>query len=244
MFRKISQSEKRTPQELKQHYEIEKELATRLKRASPSERRRAYGAVYDELLKRVPHHPQLTLGINPKRVQNKVTRQLRLLNGFLRPDTVFLEVGAGDCRLAIEIARRVKKVYTVDVTSNLTKRSILPKNFELIISDGVSIPIPSESISLAYSYQLMEHLHPDDAVEQLRNIYAALAPGGTYICITPNRIVGPHDISKYFAEIRTGFHLKEYTSTELVDLFRDAGFSKASAYVGGRRILRWIPIGP
>jgi hypothetical protein len=31
----------------------------------------------------------------------------------------------------------------------------------------------------------MEHLHPEDAFEQLRNIIRALAPGGRYVCITP-----------------------------------------------------------
>lgn len=232
----------RSPQDRQQHYEIEKELATRLKRASPEERRQRYGTLYDELLERVPYHPQLTLVDSPKQAQKKVARQLRILDKYLRPETVFLEVGAGDCRLAIEVARRVRKVYAVDVSRHLTDQSIFPNNFELIISDGVSIPVPAEHVSIAYSYQLMEHLHPDDAAEQLRNIYKALAPGGAYICITPNRLMGPHDISKYFDETATGFHLREYTSAELANLFRNIGFSKTNACVGGRRILRWIPI--
>ena len=47
----------RSRQDRQQHYEIEKELATRLKRASPEERRQRYGTLYDELLERVPYHP-------------------------------------------------------------------------------------------------------------------------------------------------------------------------------------------
>ena len=74
----------------------------------------------------------------------------------------------------------------------------------------------------------MEHLHPDDAVDQLKNIYNALVNGGKYICITPNRLTGPHDISKYFDNVATGFHLKEYTVTELSGLFREVGFSDCS----------------
>jgi hypothetical protein len=35
-------------------------------------------------------------------------------------------------------------------------------------------------------------------------------------------------ISRYFDEVATGFHLKEYTVTELYKLFRTVGFSKVS----------------
>jgi len=80
----------------------------------------------------------------------------------------------------------------------------------------------------------MEHLHPDDAHEQLHNILDVLKPGGVYICITPNRITGPHDISRGFDEEATGFHLKEYTTSELTALFRQVGFSKIRPHVGAR----------
>jgi predicted SAM-dependent methyltransferase len=110
-----------------------------------------------------------------------------------------------------------------------------------VLSDGVSVPVPPGSVNVAYSYQLMEHLHPEDAFEQLENIYAALAPGGLYICITPNRLSGPHDISYYFDNEATGFHLKEYTTWELSRLFKRAGFSQTSAYVGFRDKRAGVP---
>jgi hypothetical protein len=77
----------------------------------------------------------------------------------------------------------------------------------------------------------MEHLHPDDAFVQLKNIYNTLIPGGVYICITPNRLRGPSDISKYFDEVATGFHLKEYTTLELSSLFSNVGFSRVRVYI-------------
>jgi hypothetical protein len=64
---------------------------------------------------------------------------------------------------------------------------------------------------VAYSYQLMEHLHPGDALEQLVNIYQALKRDSVYCCVTPNRISGPHDISVYFDTVAQGLHLKEYS---------------------------------
>ena len=82
----------------------------------------------------------------------------------------------------------------------------------------------TNTINVVYSHQVIEHLHPDDAVTHLQEVYRVLSPGGAYICATPNRLNGPHDISKYFDREATGFHLKEYTTTELYGLFRQEGF--------------------
>lgn len=91
--------------------------------------------------------------------------------------------------------------------------------------------MPSGSVDVAYSNQLMEHLHPDDALEQLANIHRALKPGSVYYCVTPSRISGPHDISVYFDTVAQGLHLKEYSYRGLTDLFRQAGFRRVAYYV-------------
>jgi SAM-dependent methyltransferase len=88
----------------------------------------------------------------------------------------------------------------------------------------------------------MEHLHVDDVADQLRNILAALAPGGIYICVTPNRLNGPHDVSRYFDKVATGFHLKEYSTGELDKLFREVGFSKTTAHAEIRGAGFAIPV--
>ena len=49
----------RTQEQLRQHFEIERELAAKLKNASAAERKSLYNEVYDELFRRVPDHPQL-----------------------------------------------------------------------------------------------------------------------------------------------------------------------------------------
>ena len=87
----------------------------------------------------------------------------------------------------------------------------------------------------------MEHLHPDDAVAQLDGIARALRPGGVYLCVTPNRISGPHDISYYFDDVATGFHLKEYTFAELRALMRAAGFARVTPYLGAGRLHLFYP---
>ena len=239
---KIPITENRTLKQLREHYEIEKKLANRLRNATQAERKYLYNSLYDELFRRVPHHPQLTRKVSSKISDKKLAQRMRFLNGFLSPDAIFLEIGAGDCRLAFEIAKRVKKIYAIDTSKEIVVNESCPKNFELIIFDGVSIPVPESSISIAYSDQLMEHLHAEDAFEQLGNVYKALKKTGIYISITPNRLSGPHDISKYFDPVATGFHLKEYTNIELMKLFRKVGFSKVAPYMDGRLVPNLAPL--
>ncbi len=234
MAQRLVKGENRTIEQLREHYIIEKELATKLRNASQQERRYLYSSLYDEMYKRVPLHPQLTRKSSRQETELAVSSQMKFIKPFLDRDITFLEVGPGDCALSFEVAKFVKQIYTVDVSDEITKSAAQPQNFQLILSDGSSVPLPANSINVAYSNQLMEHLHPDDAFEQLENIYHTLMPGGVYICITPNRLNGPHDISRYFDEVATGFHLKEYTISELSSLFKKVGFSRLSVYIGAK----------
>jgi SAM-dependent methyltransferase len=226
----------RTEEELRQHYQVEVELAATLRKARKEERRALYSSVYDELFQRVPSHPQLRRKATVEDSARRVRAQMKCLDPFLRPDAVFMEVGPGDCKLAAAVAGRVQKVYAVDVSCQITERDQLPPNVELVLSDGVSVPVVPETIHIAYSNQLLEHLHPEDALEQLGNIHAALVPGGVYLCITPNRLSGPHDISRYFASVAEGLHSKEYTNYEVLRLFGKAGFSRVDLYPRGRAL--------
>jgi SAM-dependent methyltransferase len=241
---KLPKYDQRTPEQVREHYEIEKELAARLRHSTQEERRTLYTSLYDEMYSKIAPTPKMLRKSDAKAAAWVAAQRMELLSPFLKPDSIFLEVGPGDCSLAIEAAKSVRKVYAVDVSNEITNGLSFPQNFELIISDGCSIPVPENSVDTVYSHQLMEHLHPDDAFEQLQNIYKALKPRGVYICITPNRLSGPHDVSKYFDEVATGFHLKEYVVTELYELFRQVGFSKVSLYKSQKRIRIVIPLVP
>jgi 2-polyprenyl-3-methyl-5-hydroxy-6-metoxy-1,4-benzoquinol methylase len=109
-------TERRSPALLRQHYEVEKELADRLRHATREQRRSLYGQVYDELYQRVPQHPQLTRKVSPELSRAGLVPQLRLLRRYLRPETVLLEIGPGDCALSITLAEQVRQVYGLDVS--------------------------------------------------------------------------------------------------------------------------------
>lgn len=203
-----------------------------------------YTTVYNELYRRVPHHPQLTRKVESELRALHVAAQMLVLKRFLTPQTTFLEIGPGDCSLALEVARITKRVYAVDVSDEIAVTHGLPKNVEVIISDGCTIPVPAGIVDLAYSNQLIEHLHPDDAKEQLHSIYRALANGGVYLCVTPNGLNGPHDISGHFDDTPTGFHLHEYTITELGRMFRAAGFKNLRKILSLKGFSFFLPVWP
>lgn len=231
----------RIAEQVQEHYQIEKQIARQLRESTAEQRKSLYTSAYDELLQKVTHHPCLTVDESAalKRISSEITN----LQPFLQKDFVFLEVGPGDCAVSCAAAEYVQKVYAIDVSKEVTKNLNAPTNFELILSDGSSIDVPPASVDVAYSNQLMEHLHPEDSLKQLQNIFRSLKPGGRYFCATPNRLSGPHDISRNFDPVATGLHLKEYTVTELDELFRATGFSKTSVYLrlGGVRI--FVPVG-
>lgn len=233
--------EKRSAERLKLHYMVERRLADRVRAAAtPEERRAVFATMYDELFRFVPDHPRL---LARKTAQQErvigIAWDMAQLKPFLRPGCTFLEIGAGDCALAARVAAEAAQVYAVDIADQTREK--LPQNVQLALSDGRSIPVPEGSVDVAFSDQLMEHLHPEDAMVQLANIHRALKPGGVYVCITPNRLYGPSDISAYFDDEARGFHLREYSVRELRQILQGAGFPRVQVFVGARGFFARCP---
>jgi SAM-dependent methyltransferase len=231
----------RSPDRLRAHYRVERRLADRLRRAPDAEaRRRIFATMYDDLFREVPDHPRLRARDEAAAERaREIDWDLAQLRPFLEPGCTFLEVGAGDCALSERVAEGAGKVYAVDISDQSARR--LPANVQTVISDGTSVPVPPGSVDVAFSDQLMEHLHPDDAITQLAGIHRALRPGGVYVCITPNRLYGPSDISAYFDDEAQGFHLREYSLREIVCILRVAGFGEVRTYVGARGVFIRVP---
>lgn len=210
--------------ELRRQYEFERAFAARLRGASPEERATLYCKAYDELHLAFPDHPLLKTKDEPAFRRYKAWSQMRILQPYLRPGMTFVELGAGDCCASFAAAEAGAEVYAVEVSAEITRGLDPPPNFHLAISNGTNIPLPDASVDLVYSSNLMEHLHPDDAKHQLREVHRVLRPGGTYVLLTPNRIHGPWDVSRYFADSAQGLHLREYSNGELLEELRAAGF--------------------
>ncbi len=226
----------RPVERLQAAYQVERGLRDRLMAAPREARGQLYTAVYKMLFASLPDHPQLSRP--PADKARRVASQLAFLAPYLDGQTTYLEVGCGDATLTFAVAAKIAAAYGLDVTPELIDTAGAPGNFRFVPTDGTTIPLPDSSIDLAYSNQLLEHLHPDDAATHLREVRRVLRPGGRYLCRTPSRVTGPHDVSCYFADEAHGLHLREYDSASIRTLFRDAGFTatKFLLVVRGRRI--------
>jgi hypothetical protein len=76
------------------------------------------------------------------------------------PRTVFMDVGATGCDLALEAASYVERVYAVDVSGQLLRSVLVPCNVRLVLCDGVRIPVPEASVDVAFSGGFIDRLRP------------------------------------------------------------------------------------
>ncbi|HEX8309753.1 MAG TPA: hypothetical protein VF614_00450, partial [Chthoniobacteraceae bacterium] len=106
----------RTLEQLRRHYEVEKELADRLRRSSREERRTIYATLYDELFTRVPEHPRLITRESEEAAERSTTARLAILDEVVQPEHTVVEIAPGDCRLSFALCARAAKVIGVDIS--------------------------------------------------------------------------------------------------------------------------------
>jgi SAM-dependent methyltransferase len=133
------------------------------------------------------------------------------LDARFTPDTVFMEIGAASCRLALRAAGYVERVYAIDVSGHFVQNVLVPVNLRLVLCDGVRIPVPEATVDLAWGGAFVDQLHPDDVEQHLASVHRTLAPGGEYLLRTRNPV-----------EMRRRLPM--------------AGFAEVRCYAGGTRI--------
>ena len=69
----------RTPERIRHHYEVEKELATRMRASTREGRTELFKTLYTELFERVEDHPRLTRRDTAEASRRNLEAQLRLL---------------------------------------------------------------------------------------------------------------------------------------------------------------------
>jgi SAM-dependent methyltransferase len=147
--------------------------------------------------------------------------EFSFLEKHFTPRTVCMDIGSSDCKLALRAAGYVERVYAIDVSGRFLHDVLVPCNVRLVLCDGVRIPVPEASIDVAWSGAFMDHLHPDDAREHLRNVRRSLAPQGEYLCRTHG---APEALRRRLL---------------------DAGFSSVRCYAGAARVpiamAAWMP---
>jgi len=232
---------------IRHHFEVERELAQRLRNSTRDERTKLFKTLYAELFQRVPDHPRLTRRESAASSARNVEAQLKLLRPLLAPDITLLEFAPGDCRLAYAAAKLVKRVIGVDISDQHATDDTCPANFSLEVYDGYRLAVPDASVDLVFSYQLLEHLHPDDVALHFESAWRILKPGGAYVFASPHRYSGPHDVSGHFSNYCECFHFQEWTYRQMFQLLKSHGFAPVYIFRFGKvqksLWFRWLTLG-
>lgn len=220
-------SDIRSPERIRRHFEVERELAARLRASTREERTALFKTLYGELFERVPDHPRLTRRETPESSRRNVENQLRLIRPSLQADSVLVEIAPGDCRLGHAAAALCGKVIGIDISDQRASADVSPGNFSLVVYDGYHLDLPDACADVVFSYQFLEHLHPDDIDPHFSLVHRILKPGGVYIFDSPHRFSGPHDISGSVGDTLQCFHFQEWTYREMRRLLQRHGFDRA-----------------
>src|SRR3990167_1277064 len=127
-------------------YNLERKLSDRLRQAGKNQRLNLYQEVYDEFFKSLPRHSMVLRKKDAATRTDRAKRHASLILPFLKNTDTFMEVGAGDCGLSFEISHYAKSVIAIDVSEEITKNPNRPDNFRLVLTEGVSINVPLETV--------------------------------------------------------------------------------------------------
>lgn len=95
--------EARPLERLREEYDFECKLHNLLMSGNRQERRHLYTEVYDELLKAFPDNGMLARKSNKSLCERQICNAMKILRRLIHKDTMFLEIGPGDCSLAFEV---------------------------------------------------------------------------------------------------------------------------------------------
>lgn len=224
-----------------QQYLLEKELAEQIRSASPEDRQSVIKKAYERLYREATWHP----GLNPTEEQQKRKQQRKqsMFGWAIGNNKDVLEVGCGTGEFLASLAPCQKSCVGLEIAE--LKAEQFPDaggSLSFEVMQGMSFPnIEDESFDVVFTSQVLEHFHPDDVGTHLREVYRVLRPGGKYVLDTPTGLNGPHDISRGFDAVATGMHLKEWTYTEIVPEFKNAGFGRSQVQILPQRVIRKWP---
>lgn len=227
-------ADRRTPDRIRHHFEVERELAARMRASTREERTELFKTLYTELFERVPDHPRLTRRETPESSRRNVENQLRLIRPHLNADATLIEIAPGDCRLGHAAAGLCRQVIGIDISDQRAAGDTSPANFTLVVYDGYHLDLPDGCADVVFSYQFLEHLHPDDVDPHFQLVHRLLKPGGHYIFDSPHFFSGPHDISSAFGDTLQCFHFQEWTYREMRTRLRGHGFDRTWLHRKGR----------
>jgi 2-polyprenyl-3-methyl-5-hydroxy-6-metoxy-1,4-benzoquinol methylase len=152
-----------------------------------------------------------------------------------------LDIGCGTGTMVEEMLKRGYQAMGIELSKELVEigrtrmeREGLAGN-SIIVGDFLTWETRSENVfDLVHTSNVLEHQHPDEALDFLRKCFHLLRPGGYLWLVTPNGLAR-NGIWRDNAKPH-GLHLREYSLRELCAMLRAAGFDaiKSCLWTKGR----------
>ena len=169
--------------------------------------------------------------------------------GDLPPGTRVLDVGCGNGAACGEFLRRGCRVVGVDLSEQgitQARRAHPQGRFELLAADcDILRRLGEEPFDLVISTEVVEHLYAPR--HWAHGCFAALKPGGTFICTTPYHgywknllisLLGKWDT--HANPLWDGGHIKLWSRRTLSTLLTEAGFTNVQFRGAGRLPGLWM----
>lgn len=166
-----------------------------------------------------------------------------VFSGDLNSDIRVLDVGCGNGSGCNEFIKRGCKVVGVDLSEqgiNWARSTYPQARFEVIAADmEILNHLGEEPFDIVVSTEVVEHLYaPRDWA---RGCFAALKPGGTFICTTPYHGYWKNLLISLFGKWDThadplwdGGHIKLWSRRKLANLLMETGFTDVRFRGAGR----------
>jgi SAM-dependent methyltransferase len=145
------------------------------------------------------------------------------------------DIGCGAGETLSQINRCGYRVGGLEPCSNLFQlaRARLPEEDKENLFSGSLFNAELDNlrnrVDVIFWESVMEHIPVDEVLQYMRRAYEMLCPGGVCVTLVPNWHIRPMDITRLFKGPRSeaeGFHMKEYTMCEVVDLLTQVGYKR------------------
>ena len=235
-----------TFQEWRQHhYEIEKQYARQILETpkGSDERRQLFQQAYSDVIGNIIEN--YDPGGGETNYTDTVVGIVKSLLSPSRKDTAkIFDLGCGSGHLLVSLAKDGYDVYGIDVSqASIVQAKQDLSSFarsEHVQHGDVLDYNPPTKFDVIVMDNVIEHLVPDETPDILAKCYEMLDKEGYLVVLTPHSFSGPHDVSKYFVPFGSkaeGFHLKEFSFTDMNEFLTDAGFQEVWGFPFHPRLL-------
>lgn len=234
---------RKIPQEtLVRAFELEREYHRKIAgEKDQTVRERLYYELYDKVY---PLYQKTSSRHVDADIQSKA-KLVNLLSKELEGKSI-LDVGCGNGAFLRSVDANLEhgELVGIDISP-----AILPpahENIEFVQGNVINFNMDNR-FDIIFSDNVIEHIAVSDLPIHLRSITNAIVRGGALIIITPNRLFGPHDVTRIIDDTSTnkiealGGHLHETTYTELISMLKDHGFSSFETIIPIARVSYRFP---